>query len=354
MSGMPLHLELAALVAQGQMLGPDIVTTGPILNSPGPNAQDNHQIVQTGSEARAAVRDQYDAGYRYLKVYSNLNREAYAAILDEARRLGMPISGHTPEGIRDPGVPRERPFDIGFDEVLAQDWWTIEHVESIAWHGLRDRIDDEQMRELAASIAETGVVVTPTLIAHDNLVRVAESKGAYLDRPGTETINPLLKRLEKGTYEFWSAQDPSAREGPRADFYLRATGMLHDAGVPLIAGSDAGIFTNIPGSALTRELELLVQAGLTPHEALAAATVTAAPAIGLPDRGQIAPGFRANLVLVPGDPLTDISSVERPSAVMTGGRWLDSRSLARLHEAARQTSELRTARHVLASLVEIH
>jgi imidazolonepropionase-like amidohydrolase len=353
MSGMPLHLELAKLVEQGKMLGPDIVTTGPILNSPGPNAQDNHQLVRTDSEARAAVRAQYDAGYRFLKVYSNLNREAYEAILDEAHRLGMPISGHTPEGIRYPGVPVERPFDIEFDEVLAQDWWTVEHVESIAWHGLRDRIDDEQMRALALRIAEAGIVVTPTLIAHDNLVRVAETRGAYLDRPETDTINPLLKRLERDTYEFWSAQDPSAREGPRADFYLRATGMLHDAGVRLIAGSDAGIFTNIPGSALTRELELLVRAGLTPHEALATATATAGPAIGLPDRGQIASGFKANLVLLPGDPLTDIGTVERPTAVMTGGRWLDSRSLKQLRDAARQTSELRTARHLLASLLEI-
>lgn len=347
MSGMPFHLRLARRIESGRLLGPDLVTTGPILNSPGANAQINHVMVLTAEQARAAVRAQHAAGYRTVKVYSNLRREPYEAILDEARQLGMGVTGHTPEGERLDGTPYERPFSIAFRDILDDDFLTIEHTESIVWHGLRDELDQEAMRALANEIARADVVVTPTLIAHDNLVRVAQSHGAYLERPGVDTINPLLQAVTRGDYEYWSARDPEDYDVPRAAFYLAATQIMHEAGVRLIAGSDAGIFTNIPGSALTRELELLVGAGLTPYEALTAATVTAGPAIGLPDRGQIAPGFRANLILTQSDPLTDVSAVENPSAVMLGGVWLDADALERLRDGARQTSLIRSARRFI-------
>lgn len=353
MGGMPFHLPLARRIAAGRILGPDFVTTGTILNSPGPNQQPIHQIVRNAAEAHAAVQAQHAAGYRTLKLYSNLTTEAYAAILDEGARLDMAIVGHTPEGVRGEGVPHERPFEIAFEDVLDDGYVTIEHTESIVWHGLRDQLDEAQMRALAQRIAAAGVTVTPTLIAHDNLVRVAASDGAYLERPGVEALNPLLRRLEADTYAHWSAEDPDRREAPRAAFYLVATRLMHEVGVPIIAGTDAGIFTNIPGSSMTRELELLVRAGLSPHEALRAATATAGPAIGLPDRGRIAPGFRANLALFDGDPLADISAIEQPSAVMIGGSWLDADDLTALHECARNGSMLRTGRRVIEMLLSL-
>lgn len=351
MSGMPFHLPLARRIAAGRILGPDLVTTGPILNSPGPNAQINHQIVVTEAEAREAVRAQHKAGYRIVKVYSNLTREAYAGTLDEARRLNMTVVGHPVEGVREDGMPQTVPFDIPFEDILDDGLATIEHTESIAWHGLRDRLDEEAMAALAVRIAASGAIVDPTLIAHDNLVRVAASKGAYLRRPGTETLNPVIQYLEKDGHAFWSGQDPARREGPRSAFYLTATRMMFDAGVPLIAGSDAGIFTNIPGASLTRELELLVKAGLTPHQALRAATATAGPAIGLADVGQIAPGFRANLILVNGDPLSNVSLVEHPTWVISRGVWLDPRRMKGLDKASRQTSILRSLRRVIETLL---
>jgi imidazolonepropionase-like amidohydrolase len=346
MSGMPFHLSLIARIEEERILGPDISTTGPILNSPGPNQQPNHRLITTAEEARAAVAEQHEAGYRTLKLYSNLEREPYEAILKEADRLSLSITGHTPEGTRGPGVPFTAPFDISFEDVLDDDFVSIEHVESIVWHGLSGRLDEAAMRALAKRIAASQTVVTATLIAHDNLVRVAESDGAYLQRAGVETINPVIRWLEADTYEFWSAQDPAAREGPRAEFYRRATAILHQEGVTIIAGTDAGVFTNIPGSALTRELELLVEAGLTPYEALAAATALAAPVIGFPDRGQVAPGFAANLVLVDGDPLSDVSVLEQPEGVMVRGVWLDDKDLNELHRASRQASVARTVRHI--------
>ncbi|RFB05913.1 amidohydrolase family protein [Parvularcula marina] len=351
MSGMPFHLPLSRRIEDGGLIGPDLLTTGPILNSPGANQQDNHVLVATDEEARAAVRKQADAGYEHLKVYSNLYPEPYAAILDEAEKLGLSVSGHTPEGHRTEGMPYEKPFEMSFEDILDDGFRTIEHTESIVWHGLRDQLDEAAMDALAEKIAAADVVVTPTLVAHANLIRVAESKGAYLNRPGTETINPVLKAFDAGTYEYWSQMDPAPREAPRAEFYKLATKKMADAGVPLIAGTDAGIFTNTPGETLHDEFDLLIDAGLTPRQVLESATVTSADALGLSWRGQVRKDYVANLILVDGDPLSDITLLRDLDGMMIHGVWFDRQGLAELREGATEVNRLRTARHLITMLM---
>jgi len=207
MSGLPYHLELIARIDSGELMGPHLITTGPILNSTGPNAQINHQIVETAEEARAAVAWQQEAGFTQLKVYSNLTRPAYEAIRDEAAARGLLLTGHTPEGVRAPGVPFEAPFDIAFEELLDDHFETIEHVESIVWHGLYDRQDEAAARWLAKKIAAAGVPVTPTLLAYHNLRRVAEGGLPVASRPDTDVLNALEQATETGNFEFWAEQD---------------------------------------------------------------------------------------------------------------------------------------------------
>lgn len=322
-SGMPFHLRLADRIERGETLGPRLITTGPILNSPGPNAQINHHIVTTAGEARAAVRQHHAAGYRRLKVYSNLTREAYEATRDEAARLGMTIMGHTPEGTRTAGMPRDIPFAIDFHELLDDGFVTIEHVESIIWHGLRDSRDEAAARQLAQQIAAAGVPVDPTLLAFYNLLRVAETRGEYLKRSGTERLNPLLVAQSGGDYERWASEDaPRHREA--FAFYKLMTRFLAEEGVLLVAGSDAGIFTNVPGVSLVEEMELLKEAGLEPVAVLRAATRNAAIALGEENVfGRIAKGQRADLILLDGDPTADLAAIRSVSAVVAGGRFLD-------------------------------
>jgi imidazolonepropionase-like amidohydrolase len=349
-SGMPFHLRLADRIARGETLGPRLITTGPILNSPGANAQINHHVVSTADEARAAVRQHHAAGYRRLKVYSNLTREAYEAIRDEAAVLGMTIMGHTPEGVRAAGVPYDKPFAIGFEELLDDGFVTIEHVESIVWHGLRDAHDENAARQLARRIAAAGVPVDPTLLAFHNLLQVAETKGAYLTRSGTERINPLLAAQSQAEYDRWTAEDP-VRHRAAFSFYQRMTKMLAEEGVLLVAGSDAGIFTNVPGISLIEELELLEGAGLSRAEVLRAATRNAATALGEEAVfGRIAPGQRADLVLLESDPGTDLSALRSISAVVAGGRYLDRDRLDALLAQAAAHDVARTQRHLVEAL----
>lgn len=346
MSGMPYHLTMQQRLAVGALNGPRLITTGPILNSRGPNTQVNHQIVETAEEAKKAVQGQYRAGYRHLKVYSNLTRPAYEAIRDEGQRLGMTLSGHTPEGKREAGIPYDKPFAIGFEELLDDHFVTIEHMESIVWHGLYDRHDLQAARALAKKIAASKTPVTPTLLAHHNLWLVAQTKGAATTRPGTEMLNPLLQAFEQAHFAQWAKQ-PVAHVAEADAFLGQATRIFQDEGVLMVAGTDAGIFTNIPGQSLDEEMRLMVKAGLTPFEALKTATYNPALVLHETDsHGSIAAGKIADMVLLPCDPLADIACLNRPQGVMRAGRWFAKPALDALLETARHPDWQRTADNV--------
>ena len=158
--------------------------------------------------------------------------------------------------------PTTSPFKITFQEILNHHFVTIEHMESIVWHALYDDLDERKARSLASQIVAAGVTISPTLLSHRNLVEVAKSDGAFLKRPGVETLNPYISSLEQGSYDFWSGQPGDGRRD-FDNFYLRAVKIFHEQGVVLVAGTDAGIFTNLPGASLIRELNLYVKAG--PH-----------------------------------------------------------------------------------------
>jgi imidazolonepropionase-like amidohydrolase len=352
MSGLSFHLPLAKRIEAGEMMGPHLITTGPILNSPGPNAQINHQMVETADEARAAVAWQAEAGFDRIKVYSNLTRPAYKAIIEEAAARGMPVVGHTPEGVREEGMPKDKPFNVSFEEVLADHFETIEHIESVVWHGLRNRHDEAAARALGRKIAAEGVPVTATLLAHRNLLLVAETGGAATSRPGTELLNLVEQQTEGDNFEFWAGQDP-APLAEDAAFYARVAKIFQEEGVTLLAGTDAGIFTNIPGKSLGEELALLTAAGLSPYDVLRSATYTPSVVLGTAGQdGCVDAGCVADLVLLPCDPLADIACATEPAGLVYRGEWLDRAALDGLRQASAQQDTERTMANVFGGMAE--
>lgn len=350
MSGMPFHLDLIDRIEAGELTGPHLLTTGPILNSHGPNEQLNHQFAETADEARQAVAWQTETGFTRLKVYSNLTREAYEAIRDEAEARGLIVTGHTPEGTRTDGMPEEVPFGIGFDEILDDHFETIEHIESIVWHGLRNRHDEAAARALAREIVAAGVPVTPTLLAHHNLWLVAETDGAAVSRPGTELLNPFEQSTEADAHAFWAGRDPAPVAEDDA-FYGRVAKIFSEEGVLMVAGTDAGIFTNIPGLSLAEEMGLLVRAGLSPFEALKTATYNPSVVFGTAGQdGCVEAGCAADLVLYACDPLAEIACVAEPEAVVRDGKWLSHEALLAMREAAAQADVARTQENLFSGL----
>ncbi len=340
----PFHQPLARRIAAGQVIGPRLITTGPIINErDGRNANLLQEFVSGADEARAAVQRQYAAGYRDLKLYSNLSRESFDAIRSEADALGMTMSGHPVEGSgSDP---------ISFEATLAAGFATIEHTESIVWHALADETDPDLAGELAQTMAAAGVTVDPTLVVHENLSRIVETRGTHITRPDMAGFNPVVFGFERETYDFWASYPHDDRSRMQA-FYIAFTGRMHAAGVRLTVGSDSGVMATPHGVSTVREIELLVEAGLTPMEALRAATVNGADALGLAGEiGCVAVGCRADLLLIDGDPLSDLALLYQPAGVMRDGVWLDRDALDRLAGASRHPSVIRTwwrlARHLL-------
>lgn len=327
LSGMPFHLRLGQQVESGEVCGSRLVTAGPILNSAGPDAQIYHQLVATAEEAREAVRQQHELGYRRIKVYSNLAPEAFVAASEEAEHLGMAITGHTPEGQRSFDADGRVSFELDFETVAAVQFETIEHVESLAWHGLHGDIDPIGARRIARLLAAAGQTVTPTLIAHQNLVEVAQSGGAFAYRAGIGTMSPLARLVAGKSIARWSQEDPR-RERDRAEFYRAFTRILDEEGVPLVAGSDAGIFVNVPGLSLIEEVELLAGALQSPFKAIKAATATPASVLGLAGQsGCVAAGCAADLVLYRCNPLQDPRCLRQPEAVIFRGHLIDAEGL---------------------------
>ncbi|RKQ94237.1 amidohydrolase family protein [Maricaulis maris] len=335
MGGFPFHLPLASRIERGEILGPRLMTTGPILNEVGGrNGNALHEAVDGAEEARASVRRQYAAGFRHLKLYSNLSRESFAAIRDEATGLGMTMSGHPVEGTEADPVDFAASLDAGFR--------TLEHTESIVWYALNDEMDPAGVRRLAEQIAASGTMIDPTLVVHENLARIVETGGAHITRPVMASYNPVIAGFEQDNFEFW-AQYPHDDRTRMQAFYVEFTGALHEAGVPLTVGTDSGVMVTPHGVSTVREMEILVDAGLTPMEAIRAATLNGAQALGLEGEvGCLAPGCAADLILLNGDPAQDIARLYEIEAVMRDGRWLDRDALAALEEAGHHPSTLRT------------
>jgi hypothetical protein len=294
-----------------------------------------HYGACTAADARRLVHELRDQGIDFIKVYARVPREGYFALLEEAGRVGLPVAGH-------------KPFDVPTVDVVRAGQRSVEHVleilfdffpgaeelrdPSTAFFPIRRAIIDEHDRDESerafdAFVAED-TYFTPTL-----LTRRADALSDELaEDPRLEFLPPGHRREWAEGAAKMDAYDPSpAGRRLLADFYelaLDFTGRAHRAGVPIMAGTDAGDTYCLPGFGLHDELEELVKAGLSPGDALRAATLLPARFLGRErDHGNVAAGMVADLVLLEANPLEDIRATTRIDAVVFGGELLDRAQL---------------------------
>lgn len=194
---------------------------------------------------------------------------------------------------------------------------------AVVWIPLAWRSTPSGILRAAAEVAAAGIPVQTTLAVYESMAP-GEHQRFRQDR--------LLQYLRPETRRLWVDMPRSVPPGYSLHtFSKRVAKALHDAGVPLIAGTDAmGIERIIPGSSLLRELELLVESGLRPIDALHTATTNAAAFVRRAGEfGMVTPGARADLLLVQRDPLADISALRDLNGVMVRGKWLSSQELGR-------------------------
>jgi len=286
----------------GTALGPRLLMAG-LVDGPGPGSF-GHVTAANPDEGRAAVKRYRDAGFQQMKLYSLLDRPTVAAIIDAAHAAGMTVTGHIPQGLT-------------MREVVEMGMDNIAHLT------VRDAPGSDALRDTIAFLKQHGTVIDPTLSWNELLGRSAGTPiAAFI--PRVEHVAPPLRRMldsaSGGAVTPAQAHERIARS-------LQIVKALHDAGVPIVAGTDKGV----PGVSLAREIELYVEAGMSPLDAIRAATAVPAKVMGLADdTGTIRPGLRADLIVVDGNPLERMADIEKVVFVSTNGLLYEPTSLWRL------------------------
>ena len=296
-----LITALRDAISSGSALGPRLLLAG-LVDGGGPNAFGT-VAAAAPEEGRAVVRRYRDLGFQQVKLYNLLEPDVVAAIADEAHRSGMTVTGHVPAA-----MTLHQAVEAGMD-----------HIAHLA---VRDEPGSEELLRTVRFLREHGTVVDPTL-SWGELLGHSISTPIASFQPGFPKIPSPLRRLFDSA---GNADVEPAAARARVERGLRIVGELHRAGVPIVAGTDEGI----PGHSLHREIELYVEAGLTPLEALQTATIVPARAMELEkELGTVEGGKRADLVVLDADPLERISNIRSVRFVVTDGRMYDSAALWR-------------------------
>jgi imidazolonepropionase-like amidohydrolase len=291
--------EMSALVAlrdvvrSGARVGPEIFIAGPTLN--GQRSAPFHRVVSSEDEACATVRELAEAGVDFIKVHRRLSVAVLAIVIDEARLRGLDVYGHVPLG-------------LSWVEASARGLRSIEHVFTILENEMADPHDPSESIE--AALARIDGVRGDTVFA-------------AMARAQTH-LCPTLVAFERSIPDPPELAD-AKRQGLR--HFLSYVARAHRAGVPILAGSDVA---TDPGASLLRELELLVEAGLSPREALRTATVVPATLLHREELGRLRPGAEASFLILGSDPTLDITALRDLDGVVLRGRVFSGAELALL------------------------
>lgn len=340
-------------IDSGKRLGPQIFFTGPYLDGNPPSFQPSI-VVQTAAEGIAAVDKLKNEGADFIKVQSRLQPDAYYAIALESKRQKIRFLGHVPDSITAAAASDAGQASIEHltgvllgcstrEEELRQRKLVPQPVgqnmeaifaEDRAW--TKDLLDSYSQRR-AGSLVEkfaanrTWQVPTFPMLVHLGYVTSETDLGN----------DPRLKYVPVKVRQFWEeGRNAELTDRTAADFAQRAEiirlsleiiGKMNAAGVPIMAGTDAAAPSVFPGFSLHEEMAYLVKAGLTPMQALQAATVRPAEFLGRrAEQGTIEMGKRADVLLLDANPLDDIRNTRKIKAVIINGRLLDRTELDRL------------------------
>jgi hypothetical protein len=322
-----------AEIARGALLGPRIYRAGPFLDGPKKTAL-YRVTLRSSADARHAVDSLKTSGVDFIKIHNRVPREAYFAVLAEARTQNLRVAGHLPRGI----TP---------SEAALAGQASIEHTESllegIHFADSTSHTSREDFAQLSGSAADslfalfkrTGTALDPTLIEYSVFAHIGDT---------LVTKDARLKYVSPELRDYWNRFFPAdstetiAATAGRREYLRRFMGLvyaMHNAGVQILAGTDVGAPYIYPGFSLHDELALLVEAGIPPADVLKAATSGATSFLGVSDSvGTVQVGMLADLVIIDGNPLVDIRSTQSIQVVIVNGRVLDAAERREILEAS--------------------
>jgi imidazolonepropionase-like amidohydrolase len=301
-------------VASGHGLGPRLLLAG-IVDGTGPLALGVNRV-DTPEQAKMWTDKYHDAGFQQMKIYSSVKLEELKDIATEAHRLGMTVTGHVPEGLDAYQVIEAGQDQINHIPYVADIMMSPvpENARRQERAKARSEIDlnSVESKKAIGFLVDHHTVVDPTLALMEFFTASTVKTPVGIE-PGVAKVAPELAAI------LGDASPPT----PYADLQekvfkkeVEIVGALHKAGVPIVAGTDQ----TVPGYSLYREIELYVEAGFTPMEAIQAATIVPARVMGVAkELGTVEGGKRADLIIVDGNPLESIHNIRKVEFVITNG-----------------------------------
>jgi imidazolonepropionase-like amidohydrolase len=287
-----------------------------------------HRVIDSPDAARAAVAELREAGVDFLKTHNVTEREPYFALLESARQAGLAVAGHVPVHVTPLEACRAGQASIEHIATLFEGTYLAGFgSEMEAFLGMGDWVASDAP-ELVRCFAEQQTLFVPTLRAYE--LRAQHAAAYDLPDPGWRFVSAEL-------YQRWRDEGPPTETDRNPQIIaLRQSlvevgqtvvRLLHQAGAPLGTGTDLGIGI-LPGYDLHREIELFVEAGLTPAEAIWTSAHGPGERFGGdPLDGRLVQGAPANLVLLRGDAFADVSALATIETVVLAGRPIDRRAL---------------------------
>lgn len=315
-------LELVQRIDAGELAGPRTVRAG-LIEGRSPHSARIGVIVESLEEALVRVRWYADRGYRHIKIYNSMNPDWVAPIAAEAHRLGLRVSGHVPAF-----MSPDRAIEDGYDEINHVNQlvlgWILEPEEdtrtplrltAIGERAYTVDVGSDRVRHTLALFRSHGTALDTTAVILERLMLSRAGKVAAGDAPYLDHVPVGYQRYRKRSFVTFKSPEHDRAYVRSFTKLLEVIALMHRQGVQLLPGTDDGT-----GFTVHRELELYVQAGIPPAEALQLGTLRADQYLGLDQQqGRILPGRLADFVLLEGDPVADISAVRRARMVVKDG-----------------------------------
>ena len=319
LSAMPETVGQRDAVESGRVAGPHIALAV-IIDGPDPILPVGiTRVAATPSDGRQVVRDAFADGYEVIKVYSRLDLPTFTAIVDEARKLHMPVVGHIPQR------------GTGLTEAFVQPGFSmVAHAEEFAQQ--TQSPSEADIPRYVAMAKQNGTWLIGTLSLDERLLEETSHPVSLKSRPELRFLPPLVYSMDTEHNPYVAQANPERIRFLSAivHFNQQLIPAFAAAGVPVLAGTDTPIPGMAPGFSLHDELETMVRYGLSNRQVLEGATRLPAQWLGVDlDRGTVAVGKRADLLLLNADPLVDIANTRKIAAVFVGGRMLDRAELDR-------------------------
>ena len=326
MLGHPKHLELRKMINKGEITSPRFFTSGPSLSG---------QSVQTQEQAVQMVKDEKQAGYDFLKIHPGLTKDNFDAMVRTANEQNIPFAGHVS-------------FHVGVWKAIEAKQQTIDHMDAFI-EGLvpgiekmseeetglfgmfvADKADTTRIPKLIKALRDNNVWVVPTQALAERWITPARTAESFRS-------DPEMKYMDPKTLDNWVKAKTNLSSNPKYDAdkindYIKLRRKLiyecNRNGVGLLLGCDAPQIFNVPGISTHHELQYLVDAGLTPYEALKTGTMNVGVFYKKPNEmGVIKEGAYGDVVLVNANPLENIANTQKIEGVLVGNRWMNRAAL---------------------------